>query len=195
MSRKLKPTHITVRRQILVDAPQETVWKILTDMLHWEDWHPDVSRVKQLGPLTVGTRFRWRHMGAAISSEIRAWLPPWRFGWSSETRALRAAHDWRIYRQTNGLVRVLSMEDVVGWTVRHFPERMEKKVGAALDLWLALIKSNAEKQARAAGIPPVGKLGHSDIIPEEQPEETPGEEVTAEETAEQEHAVSSPGQE
>ena len=72
---------------------------------------------------------------------------------------------------------------------------MENKVAAALELWLALIKSTAEKRARAAGVPPVGQQGQSEIIPEEEPELPADEQVqeqgaghTAESTEQQDAA-------
>jgi uncharacterized protein YndB with AHSA1/START domain len=46
-------------RQVEIDAPVETVWKVLTDARRWPEWLPGVDQVSSVGALRKGSTFEW----------------------------------------------------------------------------------------------------------------------------------------
>ncbi len=49
-----------VRTQTLINAPPETVFRLATDITHWQDRIPGILRIEVLtpGPVRIGTVFR-----------------------------------------------------------------------------------------------------------------------------------------
>jgi uncharacterized membrane protein len=50
----------TFTKSIHIDAPPETVWKVMTDVERWPDWTRSITTLKRLdkGPFAVGSRAR-----------------------------------------------------------------------------------------------------------------------------------------
>lgn len=50
-------------REVEIDAPVETVWKVLTDPNHWSQWFPGVDGVSNVTSTSKGGRFEWTNEG------------------------------------------------------------------------------------------------------------------------------------
>lgn len=50
-------------RDVEIDAPVETVWKVLIDPSHWPQWFPGVDSVESVPALTKGAQFNWTNAG------------------------------------------------------------------------------------------------------------------------------------
>jgi uncharacterized protein YndB with AHSA1/START domain len=62
---------MAARREIIIAAPVEKVWNVLTDIERWPEWQSDIVTVQLEGGLKVGTVFRWKAKGLAITSTLR----------------------------------------------------------------------------------------------------------------------------
>jgi uncharacterized protein YndB with AHSA1/START domain len=50
-------------RTVEIDAPVETVWKVLTNPEYWPQWFPGVDHVADLSPFRKGASFGWTSEG------------------------------------------------------------------------------------------------------------------------------------
>jgi len=66
-----------------VQAPSETVWKVLVDLDAWPKWGPSVVRAElDGGVLTLGTRGRvWTPVGVTLPFEITEFVPGVSWAW------------------------------------------------------------------------------------------------------------------
>ena len=64
-----------------IEAPIETVWRVLSDLEKWPAWNNGVSKIRVGGPIEVGTSFEWVGGGFKIVSRLEEVEPPARIGW------------------------------------------------------------------------------------------------------------------
>jgi uncharacterized protein YndB with AHSA1/START domain len=50
-------------RDVEIDAPVETVWKVMTDPSHWPQWFPGIDSVANATALNKGESFQWTSGG------------------------------------------------------------------------------------------------------------------------------------
>ena len=62
---------LVARREIVIDAPLEVVWKLQTDFQAWPEWQGNVVAVVMEGDLVPGTVFRWKANGVKIVSTLQ----------------------------------------------------------------------------------------------------------------------------
>jgi hypothetical protein len=58
------------RHEITISAPLESVWLVHTEIDSWPQWNPDIAKTHLIGPIAVGTVFRWETAG--MDAPIRA---------------------------------------------------------------------------------------------------------------------------
>ena len=86
----------------LIFAPRGLVWGVLTDLNRWVEWNPDVTSMEVFGPLSPGTRFKWKAGGASIVSTVQEVEEEERIVWTGRTMGIRAIHTWRLDQEENG---------------------------------------------------------------------------------------------
>ena len=134
------------RHQIMIDAPMERVWQLLTNIDHWSAWHPAIAHAKLDGPLVPGTVFRWKSGGLAVVSTLQEIDPPRRIGWTGKALGTRAVHVWMLAPQEQGVL-VKTEESFDGWLVVLLKGMMQRQLDRSLQAWLAQLKQTAEKAA------------------------------------------------
>jgi uncharacterized membrane protein len=91
-------------RQVVIEAPVERVWAVLTDIADWGRWQRGVSEVSVHGPLEPGTSFHWKAGRFGITSTLAEVLPPWRIAWEGKTMGVRVLHAWHLRALGGGTV-------------------------------------------------------------------------------------------
>jgi uncharacterized protein YndB with AHSA1/START domain len=134
------------RRQVVVDAPPERVWAILTDIDSWPEWQSSVSHAKLEGPLESGSTFRWKAGGVTIVSTLRVVDQPHRIAWAGRARGLRARHVWTLARR-DGKTTVKTAESFEGTLVRLLRPLMQRTLQKGLDRGLYELKDVGEAAA------------------------------------------------
>ena len=128
--------------EILVNAPPQRVWNLLTDIAHWPTWQPDISESAISGPLTPGTVFTW-----STSTEIRSRLelvePNKRLAWTGKAWTATAIHVWELLPQPGGRTLVRTRESMDGFLLSLFFS--SEKLQASDQQWLNALKTAAEK--------------------------------------------------
>ena len=86
-----------LRDRIVIAAPQERVWALISDVVNWPEWNPNVTSIEALdGPdLVVSHRFRLKQPAQAAKIWTVTRVEDHRFGWKSEDGRLEleAGHE------------------------------------------------------------------------------------------------------
>jgi len=136
---------LKARKEIVINAPIETVWALLTDIERWPEWQPDISFAKLEDRLKVGTVFRWKAKGLSIVSTIQHLEPRGGIGWTGRSLGMRAVHVWTLEPWGNG-VHVASEESLAGWLAQTMKLFDSSFLDKSLEASLRLLKSQAEQQ-------------------------------------------------
>lgn len=129
--------------QIVIQAPIERVWLLLTDVAQWPQWNPAVESVVLKTPLTRGAEFVWKSQGFSVTSTLQDVQPPTRLSWTGKAFGTRAFHVWTLEPTPAGVV-VRTEESFNGWLPRLLRGSMQKKLDETLPQWLASLKRAAE---------------------------------------------------
>jgi uncharacterized protein YndB with AHSA1/START domain len=127
----------------VVDAPQERVWILLTDIDSWPEWQRSVSRAQLEGPLEPGSTFRWKAGGVSIVSTLRELEAPHRVAWEGRATGMYARHVWTLER-TDGGTWVETAESFEGPLVRLLRPVMRRNLQKGLARGVADLKEAAE---------------------------------------------------
>lgn len=135
--------------EIVIDAPLEVVWKVISDFEKWPDWNSAVTRMDFRGPLTAGTSFEWVGGGSKIVSRLEEVDPYKRLVWSGKTFGIHAVHVWKFDRSDTGTC-VFTEESFEGFIARIIPGVMRKMLAKALREGLTALKIASESRERAS---------------------------------------------
>jgi uncharacterized protein YndB with AHSA1/START domain len=136
---------LVARREIEIEAPQESVWKLLTDVEGWPSWNNDVESVSLEGALAPGSTFRWKAGPGTIVSTFEVVDPPREVGWSGKTFGVKALHVYR-FEPTDTGTRVATEESWSGIPVHLFRTRMTRTMIESLEDGLERLKAAAEQR-------------------------------------------------
>jgi hypothetical protein len=73
------------RHEITISARLESVWLLHTEIDSWPQRNPDIAKAHLIGPIAVGTVFRWETAGMEIPPIIGEVVPLKKLAWSGET--------------------------------------------------------------------------------------------------------------
>jgi uncharacterized protein YndB with AHSA1/START domain len=134
------------RHEIMVHAPVETIWGILSDIDHSSAWYPAVSQSKLEGLLLPGSVFRWKSGGTPILSTLQEVEPHHRISWTGKAPGTQAIHIWILEPQADGVL-VMTEESFEGWLVPLLKGMMQSMLDTSLQAWLKHLKQYAEAAA------------------------------------------------
>ena len=134
---------VLAKRQVLIEAPHERVWALLTDIGSWPEWQRGVSHVSIDGPIEPGTSFRWKAGGFSITSTLREVIVPSRIAWAGKAIGLRALHAWHLRSMAGGTL-VETAESFNGPLTRLLKPLMQRMLDRAIDEGLEDLKREAE---------------------------------------------------
>lgn len=105
---------LKAKKDIIIDAPVETVWAVQSDIESWPQWQKEVSYTELQGKLAKGTVFNWKAMGLRITSELQEVIENKVIGWSGKSIGMNAIHIWYFEKHGNS-TRVITEESLSGW--------------------------------------------------------------------------------
>jgi len=129
----------------LIFAPRGLVWGVLTDLNRWVEWNPDVTSMEVFGPLSPGTRFKWKAGGASIVSTVQEVEEEERIVWTGRTMGIRAIHTWRLDQEEKG-VRVRTEESFDGLVARLLAGPLRKMLVKSLSAGLDALAEECERR-------------------------------------------------
>ncbi|MEO1255120.1 MAG: SRPBCC family protein [Bacteroidota bacterium] len=136
--------HASIRdsHSIIINASIDNVWKILTDIDHWNSWNNTVKTTKLEGNLVEGSFFDWRQGRNQIKSQIQLLKKPTSFAWTSESKWVKRISVWSLVSDENQTIATVSTSlqgPMVVIVENH------QKIYDELLNWLECLKSEAEE--------------------------------------------------
>lgn len=131
-------------KEIEIQAPVASVWKLQTDIESWSKWQPEISMAHLEGPLETGTRFKWTSGGFTLTSTLGEIVQNRFMGWNGKGFGASAIHIWEFDALDNGNTLVRTSESMDGWLVKLLKKMMSKKLDESLNTWLKALKKAAE---------------------------------------------------
>jgi uncharacterized protein YndB with AHSA1/START domain len=128
--------------EIVVAAPIDKVWKVLSDIDGWPKWQPAISSAESAGPLKAGTEFTWRTGATRIKSRLALVAPNTDLSWTGKAFGAKAIHVWHL-KAVDGGTLVSTRESLTGFMLRMFYS--SKKLANSQKEWLQALKRAAEK--------------------------------------------------
>jgi uncharacterized protein YndB with AHSA1/START domain len=132
-------------QEISIDAPMEDVWETLADIDRWSTWNPEIREAKIDGPLTPGTRFRWKSGPGRITSTLQVVERPHTLAWTGTTMGIKAVHVYRILPSDGGTL-LRTEESWAGLIPRILPGWSRKTLDKALESGPRYLKAEVERR-------------------------------------------------
>lgn len=131
--------------EIIIDAPIEKVWNILTNFKDWPKWNKNVTKMNINDEVRVGTTFEWTAGGSKIVSVIEEIDEPNRIVWTGKTFGIKAMHIWE-FKNLNGKTNVFTQESFDGMIAKIFKGIISKMLKKSLQQGLFDLKHEAESK-------------------------------------------------
>ncbi len=138
---------VQARAELLIDAPPDQVWSILTNISEWSRWNPGVNRVVVGGAIEAGTEFTWRDGRVPIASRLVTVESERRIVWTGRSLGMDAVHVWGFEARDDG-VMVHTEESLDGTLARWFQGRMQEMLQRKLTESLRLLRSECKRRSR-----------------------------------------------
>ena len=138
---------VQARAELLIDAPLQQAWSILTNISEWSRWNPGVNRVVVNGPVEAGTEFSWRSGRLPITSRLVQVEAEQRIAWTGRTLGLDAVHVWGFEARDEGIM-VHTEESLQGGLARWFRGRLQETLQRELTESLRLLRSECKRRSR-----------------------------------------------
>jgi hypothetical protein len=129
--------------EIVIQAPAEKVWTILTAVNNWPEWQSDIEEAEMIGPLERGTTFTWSSGGTRIQSKIALVDPYKEIAWTGTALNATAVHVWKLERLPGNKTMVQTEESMSGFLLTFFYS--SKELQATDRTWLDRLKREAER--------------------------------------------------
>jgi uncharacterized membrane protein len=129
------------KQSVIINAPIDKVWSVLTDLKNWSNWNSDIDWV-EFDQLEKGKSFRWKIKGSTITSKITALNEPELISWMGSYMGIKAIHVWRLDRTDGNQTIVTNEESMEGFLTLFFGHR---KLHETLISWLNQLKKEVEK--------------------------------------------------
>jgi uncharacterized protein YndB with AHSA1/START domain len=130
--------------QIVINAPAQRVWTLLTQIDRWPEWNKAVDVAQLKGAVATGSVFVWKSQGFTVTSTLQDVEPLRRLTWTGQAIGTHAYHEWN-FEAIDGTVVVRTHETFDGWLPWLLKGAMQKKLDDTLPQWLATLKAAAER--------------------------------------------------
>ena len=130
--------------EVVIDAPPDVVWKILTNINDWPKWQPGITKTDAPTSLVSGSTFIWTIGGNKVHSRVKLIEPGRRIAWAGSAFDSRAVHVWTLEPLAGGKTRISSNESMDGILLSHMFS--SKELADSDQDWLHALKAAAEKQ-------------------------------------------------
>jgi uncharacterized protein YndB with AHSA1/START domain len=141
---------VVATHEVVIDAPIDRVWEILTAIERWPEWNPDVKSVSMDGPVERGSSFRWKAGPGTITSLVEHVERPHVVAWSGRTLGIRAVHVWRLESTESGTL-ARTEESYDGLVARVLRRSLQKILDNSLADGARYLKAEAERDPAASG--------------------------------------------
>ncbi|MGM0588053.1 MAG: SRPBCC family protein [Bacteroidota bacterium] len=111
---------VTASAELVIPAPQEKIWELITEFQCWPMWMEDVNQLEIFGEIEPGTEFIWKANGLTITSQLQLVEPHTRLAWTGKALGTRAIHVWEFEALDEQSTLVRTRESMDGWFMKWF---------------------------------------------------------------------------
>jgi len=129
--------------EIVIQAPADKVWSVLTAVNNWPKWQADIKEAQMIGPLESGTTFTWKSGGTRVQSKFALVNPCKEIAWTGTALNATAVHVWKLERLPGNKTMVQTEESMSGFLLTLFYS--SKELQAIDQTWLDRLKLEAER--------------------------------------------------
>ena len=129
--------------EMLIAAPDDKVWRLLSNIDGWPKWQSTISFARTTGPLKPGTEFTWTTGGTKVKSRLALVVPNTDLSWTGSARGAKAIHVWQLKAVEGGGTLVTTKESMSGFLLGMFYS--SKDLAKSQKEWLQALKGAAEK--------------------------------------------------
>jgi len=128
--------------EILIDAPIESVFNVLSDINNWPNWQSAVKKAFIDGKTEVDKKFKWKASGLNIKSQLHTVNPFNELGWIGKIWWIKAVHNWYLTPIDNNKTKVVVEESLKGFG----SSGMKKSLKVGMKTNLMELKTITEKK-------------------------------------------------
>lgn len=143
-----KESNFYVHNEIEINASPEEVWKLLIQANNWIKWYDGIQNIKfedsAQQVLALDSKVFWNSMGQSLNNTIVEFEPYQRLAWQFDEKKIQGHHAWLIVPTENGC-KVITDESQTGTLAKLQKLFLPKKLMKQHDLWLRLLKQEAER--------------------------------------------------
>lgn len=136
---------ITDSQSMLINAPIDLVWSVLTDINDWTQWHEKISKAN-CAKVAVGKEFSWVHRGTKIKSQIAVMDKHKAFGWTGRVLWIKAIHLFLLEEVGENQTSVTTSESMDGLLLFIFYSH--QRLNHNLIDWLKYLKLRTEHKQK-----------------------------------------------
>lgn len=130
--------------EIVINAPTEKVWQILTTINDWPQWQAEVTESILNEDLKEGVVFKWKAGGLSLTSQIHTIEPKVKFGWTGKTFGASAIHNW-FFKDEGEKTTVYVEESLEGPLPKLLKKYFQKNLDKGVQKNLIDLKMESEK--------------------------------------------------
>jgi uncharacterized protein YndB with AHSA1/START domain len=136
---------VKASHEVRIEAPVVRVWELLSDVLGWGMWYPDVYDVHLDSGVKADARFTWTNGKSRIKSTFAVVDAEREITWTGVSSGAKAV-DRNVLQPTGdgGATRVFCEESMAGTLLVLFFDSAKLKAG--MEAWLSALKMAAEEQ-------------------------------------------------
>lgn len=136
---------VTASRSVTIDAPADRVWRILTNVEDWPQWHAYLKDAELHGDFAAGSALSYggplKHRLTVAKVKVNELVML--YGFLSRYTAVTK---WDVQRASSGGTKVTFTESSAGPLMSVFYS--SRSLGGHLERWLTALKAAAEQEAR-----------------------------------------------
>ncbi len=131
------------QHSIIINAPVDTVWSILSNMESWPQWNDKIKNVQVEGEVAPGTNFSWSFDGTKFNSQIQSANSKDTLAWTGKSGLSKSVYVWQLEDDENQTIATLGTSLQGTFTILF---NKHQKVYKEIHYWLEALKKQAESQ-------------------------------------------------
>ena len=129
------------QHSIIINAPIERVWNIVSNVAAWPEWNGEIKNLKISEPPVEGTKFDWKIGRMNLSSQIQLMEKPGVIAFTGKSTLVKRIYVWSFETDDKQTIASLSTS-LQGWFTVWVENH--RSVYNELLSWLELLKQKAE---------------------------------------------------
>lgn len=141
---------VVVETSIEIEAAPADVWRVLTEVARWPEWHEGIASAKLGGALAEGSTIDWQIAGQEAHATITRVAPASAFDWEGTGGEMRGMHSWQLEPSGRG-TRLSNSESVEDGFASTDSATMRQMLFDVLQTWNSRLKTRAESLSHSTG--------------------------------------------